>query len=204
MMVFGEGTVSVQPDQAVIMIGASTENRELRKAQAENAEIIKNVQNAVQGLGISQDQMRTSEYSIYPQYDYIDGKQQFRGYRVDHLLNITVRDTSKVGSVVDTAVTNGANTIRNIFFSLSNPSKFYQESLKEAVQDALSKAVTIASSLNVQLIKTPISINEKHETRPSATPFEPFQSVKVATTTPIEPGKLEVRSTIQAVFQYYL
>lgn len=203
LKVLGEGTISVQPDSSDIIIGVSTENQELRRAQTENAEKIKNVQEALKSIGILQEQMRTTEYSIYPQYDYVDGKQIFRGYKVDHHLNITVMDLSKVGLVVDTAVANGANTIRNIVFSIADQSASYQNALTLSIQDAITKANTIANGLKVQLIKTPISITEISNIQTS--PPIPFQaySVKAAATTPIEPGKLEVRASILAVFQYY-
>ncbi|MFB6465855.1 SIMPL domain-containing protein [Cytobacillus sp. Hz8] len=203
MKVIGEGIVNAQPDEANIILGVSTEHRELKKAQSDNAEIIQKVQTALQKIGITADDIRTTEYSIYPQYDYVDNKQIFRGYKVDHLLNITVSDIQNVGAVVDTAVTNGANTIRNIEFSLSNPDAFYKRALTLAMNNALDKAETLAGSLNIQLIKTPLSISEIMETKPIPIPFATFQNVKAATTTPIAPGKLQVRSMIQAIFCYY-
>jgi uncharacterized protein YggE len=62
---------------------------------------------------------------------------------------------SKVGTIVDIAVKNGANQLNNINFGLSEEKEqeFKQQALAEASKNAKAKAETIAQSLDVKLGK---------------------------------------------------
>ncbi|MFY2156222.1 SIMPL domain-containing protein [Cytobacillus firmus] len=158
--VSGEGKIAVQPDQASIKLGVLTEDQELQKAQEQNAAAISNVKKALNAIGITDKQIQTSDFSIFPQYDFVDGKQIFRGYKVEHILNITADEIENTGLAVDTAVESGANTVRGITFEIENQQEWYQQALSMAVMDAYRKAETIAASLRVQLISTPVSVSE--------------------------------------------
>lgn len=201
--VTGEGTISVQPDQADITIGVITENIELKVAQSENTQITSNVIQSLTNIGISNENIKTVDYSIYPLYDYIDGKQTFKGYKVEHRLNVTVNDISKVGLVVDTAVDSGANSISNISFSVTNPNIPYQQALALALNHATQKAMTIANTYQVQLRQPPILITEGIQTQLVPVPYTDSPAVKGVATTPIEPGQLEIKANVTVVYAFY-
>ncbi|MDZ5471041.1 SIMPL domain-containing protein (plasmid) [Bacillus sp. 31A1R] len=202
--VTGEGILSVQPDKAEITVGVITENMELVEAQSENSQITTQVIGSLKGLNIAGEDIQTVDYSIFPLYDYIDGKQTFKGYKVEHRLLVTVRDISKVGLVVDTAVRNGANSISNIRFSVTDSNSLYQQALALALNNAFEKASTIANTIQVRLVYTPILVIEGTSPQKEPIPFAESQFVKGASTTPIEPGSLEIKSTVTAVYIYYV
>lgn len=197
--VVGEGRITVQPDVATITLGVETENVELQKAQSENALIISEVIQALTNMGITKENIQTMNFTIFPIYDFVDGQQSFRGYRVEHMLRVTVDDISKVGMLVDAAVQAGANRFSNISFSVSNPTKFYREALEMAVNDATEKAQVIATSLNLTLNSTPVKIIEEKTRLEGPIPFMESQMVKSATTE-IEPGKQEIKALVTAIF----
>ncbi|MCM3704568.1 MULTISPECIES: SIMPL domain-containing protein [Cytobacillus] len=203
LRVSGEGKLAVQPDQANIKLGVITEDQELQKAQEQNAAAISNVKKALNAIGITDKQIQTSDFSIFPQYDFVDGKQIFRGYKVEHILDITVNEIENTGLVVDTAVDSGANTVRGITFETENSQELYQKALGLAVLDAIRKAETIASSLRVQLISTPVSVSEGTLGLVQPVSFESSTFVKSAVSTPIQPGTIEIESHITAEFIYY-
>ncbi|MGG0716532.1 SIMPL domain-containing protein [Robertmurraya massiliosenegalensis] len=197
--VIGEGSVTVQPDRASIKLGVEIEDKELRKAQSENAEKISAIIDALHQIGISAEQIQTDNFTIYPMYDYVDGKQVFRGYRVEHLLQITVSEIGNVGLVVDTAVEHGANRVSNISFQVSNPSEVYQIALRKAVEDAIQKAQTIANTLNINIVPTPKNITEEKTAVRAPAPLYEVQMVKAASTE-IEPGTQDLRAVVSAIF----
>ncbi|MGA5690256.1 SIMPL domain-containing protein [Cytobacillus pseudoceanisediminis] len=203
LRVSGEGKLAVQPDQANIKLGVLTEGKELMKAQEQNAAAISNVKKAINAIGITDQQIQTSDFTIFPQYDFVDGKQIFRGYRVEHILGITVDEIENTGLVVDTAVDNGANTIRGIHFETENHSELYRQALSLAVMDAYKKAETIASALRVQLISTPLSVAERTLGMEQPVSFQSSTFVKSAVSTPIQPGTIDIVSQITAEFTYY-
>lgn len=198
--VVGEGNITMQPDMATITLGAETEKKELQGAQAENAHIISNIIQALTSLGIERENIQTVNFTIFPIYDFVDGQQSFRAYRVEHMLQVTVTDISKVGMLVDAAVQAGANRFSNISFNISNPAKAYREALKRALKDAIEKAQTIATSLNISLNPTPLKIVEEKIQFADPVPYMGSAMVKSATTE-MEPGQQEVQAFITAIFQ---
>ncbi|RBP89434.1 hypothetical protein DFO70_11183 [Cytobacillus firmus] len=203
LRVSGEGKLAVQPDQANIKLGVLTEDKELLQAQKQNAAAISSVKKALNAIGITDQQIQTSDFTIFPQYDFVDGKQIFRGYRVEHILGITVDEIENTGLIVDTAVNNGANTIRGIHFEAENQSELYQQALSLAVMDAYKKAETIASALRVQLISTPLSVAEGTLGMEQPVSLQSSTFVKSAVSTPIQPGTIDIESQITAEFTYY-
>lgn len=202
MRIIGEGSISVQPDIADITLGASTEGQSLTKAQQENATIISQIKNALQKIGIHEKDIRTLDYTNYPQYDYVDGQQIFRGYKVDHVLLIRVKEMNLAGLVVDTAVRNGANIVTGITFHTSRYNEFYQQALSLAIINAWQKAVTIANTLKVQLATVPISVVENLNRQQIPIPFQSKAVFKSETITPIQPGSMNIESNVIVEYPY--
>lgn len=201
--VAGEGILAVQPDQAEVSLGVSSEGMELQKVQQENGTAITKIIQAVQNEGVKAEDIQTIEYSIYPVYDFVNNVQTLRGYKVNHILNIPVTDIQNVGLVVDIAVSNGANTVSNISFSISNRAIVYQQALAMAVENAILKASTIAQKLQIRLITPPFQIIEN--TQGNGLPPSPYgDMVKSAATTPVSPGTLDVKAAITARFSFGL
>lgn len=168
-------------------------------AQEENAKITQDVINSLRALGIPLKNIQTENYSIRPNYDYINGKQVFRGYEVINNLKILISNVNNVGVVIDTAVSNGANSLTGIIFIVSDETKYYYEALRRALQDAQNKARVVADQLKVKLNIIPIQINEQNET--TSTPL--VMTLKsTSNTTPIEAGENIINADIEAIFTY--
>ncbi|ADU29276.1 SIMPL domain-containing protein [Evansella cellulosilytica] len=197
--VHGEGKVTSPPDTVTITLGAVTESPSLREAQLENSNRVSAVIELLINLGISESDIQTIEYRVNPQYDFIDGKQTFRGYQVGHLLNIILKDVTMAGRITDDAVAAGANTIRSIDFSIQNASSLYEEALIRAVEDGKTKAASIASSLHVNLHAAPEKIEEIIQ--PDIIPFRTM-NLTAAEGDPLQPGSLEIMASVEMTFTY--
>ena len=123
LKVFGGGIVNAKPDKAEIAIGVITENKQLELAQKENAKITQQVIDSIKSMGVLEKDIQTKNYNIRTKYDYIDGKQEFRGYEVTNYLKVVVRNINDVGERIHTAVKNGANNVENISFIVSDKIK---------------------------------------------------------------------------------
>lgn len=201
--VTGEGIISIRPDQAEITLGVSTEDANLSKALEINANKIGAIIQTLYNLGMKENEIQTSHYSISPQYDYIDGKQTFRNYRVEHLLHLTVKDIQKVGMIVDGAVTSGANEISAIQFSSSQYHHYYEQALSKAVINAIQKANTIAQTIKVQLSQPPKSITELPLPINGPIPFQSHVLMKSESATSVQPGTMDISSQVEVVFNYF-
>ncbi len=160
MTVEGKGQITVKPDQAKLTIGVVTENPQVQIAQQENAMISKRVIEALKQIGIEENAIKTSIYSVQPRYDYVDGRSILKGYEVEHQLEVTVKDLSKVGTVYDVAIKNGANRSGGVQFSVTNPDAYYREALKRAVHNARENAEGLAQTIGATLTTIPIKIVE--------------------------------------------
>ena len=92
LQVSGSETLQAAPDQATITLGVITEDQDPQQAQQANSQSISQVITALQSIGISDEQLKTSEYRIDPQYDYIDGKEMFKNYKVHYIIQVQTTD----------------------------------------------------------------------------------------------------------------
>lgn len=199
MKVNGSASVKAEPTMAIASLGVVTENMSLEEAQRENALKTTSVINSLYSLNIPRKDISTASFDIQPQYDYIEGKQEFRGYRVTNILSIIIRDLSMVGEVIDTATANGANRVDNISFSVEDPSLYYNKALSLAVKSASEKARELANAFGVRLDPVPVKISEVS----SSTIAEASPSVKLmAAPTPILPGQIDITAQIEVIFEY--
>lgn len=202
LWVTGTGSVEVQPDIAYLRLGVVTEDKSLEIAQKRNAETIGAVIQSLITAGIAERHIQTAEYYIFPEYDYEDGKQNFRGYRVTHLLKVKVENIGDVGSVIDLAVSQGANRVSDIRFDVSNKSEVEQEALRRSIADAQKKAQTIAQAIQVQLHPTPVKVIESGVESVDIPISYGKAVVASSSSTPVQPGETEMTATIQAKFFY--
>ena len=200
MTVTGIGNLSVAPDTVQIQLEVSTENKELNQAQQENAYVMNQVIESLLELGIGRENIKTISYNIIPQYDYIEGKQLFRGYEVTNAITVKITNIEQVGNVIDVAVQNGVNRVSNIHFTVENEELEYQKALSLALKNALAKAQTMAETMQLQLDPTPIKIVE--ELRGEPVVFRIFAAKEMSVSTPIEPGQITITATVKVQFQY--
>lgn len=147
----GEGVVTSRPDIARMQIGVMTEARDVVEAQRQNTEKTNAIIDSFSSFGIEEKDIKTSNYQIYPRYDYNDGRQILRGYQITQTVSIKIRDLSKVGDVLARAGQLGANQVDGITFDIDDPAQLEREAREKAILDAGEKAKALARSLGVRL-----------------------------------------------------
>lgn len=200
MTVTGNASLPFEPDKVTIQLGVVTENEQLSQAQQENAFKMNQVIESLLQLGIPRENIQTTAYNINPVYDYIDGKQEFRGYQVSNTITVQMTNIDQVGKVIDVAVLNDVNQVSNIQFSIEDKQVPYQQALSAALKNAVVKAQTIAETLEVNYDPIPTKIIERINGSP--TTYKTFTAMENGNTTPIEPGQIIVNATVEAQFQY--
>lgn len=198
MKLNGIGTVKAIPDIATVDLGIVTENVNLEAAQKENAVKSNAVINKLYELGISRENVKTASYDIEPVYDYIDGKQIFKTYRVTNTLSVIITDLMMVGKIIDSATSLGVNRVNNINFTVADKSIYYNRALDLAVKDASKKAFIVANSIGVEINSVPCYIVEEMPTAPVEYPMFKMSSEA----TPILPGQINITAKVEAIFNY--
>ena len=195
----GQGMVQAEPDIAIINMGIVVKDKNPETAQTQNSLLTQQVINALLQKNVSKEDIKTVSYSIYPEYDFIEGQQVLSGYNVTHILEVKVRNLSDVGEIIDTATQNGVNQINGVEFTVEDSKYYYGKALKLAVRDAGAKAQTIATTMKVTLDPIPCSIVEQST---SFTPLADQSTMKLTATATVVPGKIEIKATVEAEFQY--
>ncbi len=156
LTVTGNGTVTVDPDQARVRIGVETEAPAARDAQLEANRIANAILGAMRDLGIRPEAVQTSRLILSPVYDRPSPSQERReprvvGYRATNTVSVELRDLTRIGPVLDAAIEAGANRIEGVEFGLQDDGEARRGALVAAVEDARTKAETITRALEVPL-----------------------------------------------------
>ncbi len=151
--VTGTGTVNLTPDVAYINIGVHTEMDTAADAVAANNNQTQQVITALSQAGVAAKDIRTSNFSIYPntQYDPQTNQKIKTTYVVDNTVNVTVHDISKLGDLLDATVKAGANSVNSIQFDVADKTQAIKQARDAAVQDARTQAGELASAAGVSL-----------------------------------------------------
>ncbi len=197
----GEATITAKPDRAQITIGVVTRAATAQAASAQNAtETTQVIDSIKRSLGSNGD-IKTTGYSISPQYDYSNGHApKLTGYEASNSVLVTDNDLSTLGGVIDAATSSGANSVNGISFTLRDETPVKEKALVEATNRAKVNAETIAHALNLHvtgvLQAEPV---EMPSFRPVPVAMAAMQAK--AAPTPIEAGSLDVTARVTVVLQ---
>jgi hypothetical protein len=148
----GSGQVYIVPDVAYINVGVRVDADEVSAALTANNVQANAIADALQALGVEKSDIQTSNFNVYPMQDYgPDGQVSRNYYVVENTVYITVRDLSKMGELLDTVVSSGANTINGISFDVVDKEAAQAQARDMAIADAKAEAEAIASAAGVKL-----------------------------------------------------
>ena len=168
--IMGEGKVTAIPDIALVSLGLSTQKAKVSDAQTENSKAINSLIDKLKALGIAKEDIQTTDYSIYPNYDYSNGKQTLTGYTVSQNVQVKIRQTDKVDDVLKIAGDLNLNQIGGLTFTIDNPESYKQQARIKALENAKAKADALAQIMNVKLGKV-ISFSESGSGIPTPYPM---------------------------------
>ena len=164
LSVSGSGEALLAPDIAYIYVGVHTENSTAATAVEENTSQTQELVKAIRDFGIDEKDIRTTNFSIYPmdRFDPATGLPSGeKVYAVDNTVYVTVRDLTKLGDLLDTAVQAGANNINSVQFDVAEKDEALKQARADAVKDAESQAQSLAQAAELSLGEIQsISFNE--------------------------------------------
>jgi len=202
VVVAGEATIQAQPDTAVVVVAVVTQSQSALGAQQDNANKSDAVIRAVKASGGEGAEVKTSGYSLQPQYTYRENQPPLiKSYEARNAVTITLSDLSKVGTVIDAASQAGANNVETLSFTLRHDRPARDQALAEATRAAVEKAQVIAQALGGHVTRI-IRVEEQGAMpvpRPVQYPTAGVVARVETAPTPIEIGALEIRSQVQLI-----
>ena len=175
--VSGKGEVVVKPDISTVSFGVTVENLDVAKAQTEAATKMNNIIDTLKKSGIDEKDIKTTNYSIYPRYDYAkvgmmypSGRQVLSAYVISQNVEVKIRDISKAGDILSEVGKLGVTDVSGLNFSLDKSEAKQDEARNLAIEDAKAQAKVLAKSLGVKLVRI-TSFSENN--------YAPYYSAKV-------------------------
>ncbi|MBU6500882.1 MAG: SIMPL domain-containing protein [Patescibacteria group bacterium] len=164
--VSGEGKVVAIPDVAEFSFTVTTEGgTDVASLQTTNTDKVNKAIDFVKSQGVADKDIKTSYYNINPRYQTYQCQNpivygsngsapsvqpcppaSIVGYTVTQSVDVKVRDFSKTGAIMSGVVTNGANQIGALSFSIDDPTKVRSEARAQAIAKARAEAQNIAQA----------------------------------------------------------
>lgn len=203
--VSGTAKMSVKPDIARMNVGVLSTGKTVAETQKQNTDKMNAITSAIKGFGVKDDDIQTSNYNIYPQYDWTDGKQILRGYQVSQNLSIKIRDLEKIGDILAKAGELGSNQIGGISFEVDDTVALQKQARDKAIVDAKEKAQALAKSLGMQLGKV-VSFSEDSGSYPTPMYYNSYEKVSMdsagsAPAPDVQSGSLDVSKSVSITFE---
>lgn len=201
IVVPGVGRLTVQPDVATIRLGVAITRPTASAARDSAAETMAAILEAVAKAGVDRRDLRTSLVGLGPITDYsAERGPQVTGYQLTNTVEVTVRDLSAAGAVIDAGLSAGASSLDGLAFRLDDPTAAEAEARAAAVDDARIRATTLAKAAGVT-VGPVIGVLEGERPAPI---FEyggvARLALKAAADTPIEAGTQEIAISVVVTF----
>ncbi len=203
----GEGKVSVTPDIAIVTLGIQETGSSLKTVQNSVNVKSKSLTEALKKLGVSENDIKTTSYNVYPQYDYSSSTQRITGYQVSTNYKVTVKDFDKVNDILVSATGAGANIVGNVSFDINDSTKLEKtnEARELAVKNAKEKAEGLAKAAGIGLGNI-LNVSENQSSsnaiRTMAIPAAGGGDMAKANIQPdIQPGQTEINVTVSLSYE---
>lgn len=200
LSVVGEGKVDVVPDSATVDAGITVSNALAVEEVRGKIDTVHNaLVDALTRLGIKKEDIKTSNYSINPNYNY-ETTQKISGYNGSATVTVKVRDISKLPDVIVDATKAGANQVSKETYSVDSPEKYREKARNIAIANAKDQAQKLSQSLGIKLGK----ITNIVESAPNNPPIYSTRALSVsseALKADFQPGSETITSTVTLYFE---
>lgn len=200
LSVSAEGLSEGRPDMAIINLGVTTEGQTAAAALAENARRMTALNAALRRAGVAERDIQTSNVSVYPQQQYVEGQQpRITGYQANNTVTAKVRAIDNTGRVIDAAVAAGGNTVNGVSFTYADPDRELDAARRDAIAEARRRAELYANALDMRVVRIVAVQEGGGYSPPMPMPMERMAAQDAST--PISPGQIETRVSVSVTFE---
>ena len=210
LTVSASGTVTAQPDMAVISFGVETSGKSLTDVHRKNSAVMQRVIDRLRGLKIEKERIQTTSFTVTPQYRQA-GKPntessmmtpEIIGYSVSNQLAVEVQELDKVATIIDESLASGANHFHGLHWVLRDEQPKRLSALQTAAGKAREKATALSQALKVKLVRV-LNVSEGgHTVYPTPYMGRAMASMESAVAdVPVSSGELKVEATVTLTYE---
>jgi uncharacterized protein len=193
----GSATVPAKPDAATVALTVSAEAEAAEDAFRQVAERSQELERVYDGLAIASAQRTTEGVSVQPVYDYVDNRQQLRGYRASARTVIRVAEAEVVAGLLQQAVSRAGAQLEGPWWTVDPENPARLEACRRAATLAKARAEAYAGALGMRLGALQ-SIVEPGAIVPGPPPRIAFAAVEEI---PVSPGEQAVTASVELTFE---
>ncbi|MDP3941059.1 MAG: SIMPL domain-containing protein [bacterium] len=202
--VTGAGEATGIPDTALLSFGVTKQATTVQQAQNEVNTVANKITQDLKNLGVKIKNIKTTNYSVNPNYDFSTGKQTVNGYTVSQNMEVRLQPIEQANKAIDVATADGANVVGGVTFVLDDATqdRLEQQARKDAIDKAKKKAQETAQLAGIRLGKI-INVTESTNDFPRPVYAMETKALPLGGGEPTEvtPGENTVRITISLSYQ---
>jgi hypothetical protein len=202
--VSGRGEVYGTPDTLQMTFGVTVLRPTVQRAVDDAAELADGLITSLEGSGVASEDIQTSNYSIYPEYDWRNDERTLLGYRVSNNVVAKIRDIDAAGSVIDDAVAEVGDEIQisGVSFSIEDDAELIAAARDAAWADARAKAEQLAALAGLDLGKAVMIAESVSSVAPVPVYYADYaeEMAGAGVSTPIEAGEQQVAVNLEVRF----
>jgi uncharacterized protein len=198
LTVRGTASVPAEPDEATVAITLSALRATPDDAYRVVAERAQAFASLCDELGIERAQRSTAGLTVQAEFEFVEGRNEPRGYRATSRTHVRVRDASLVARLLEQAVARAEAHVEGPWWSVDQDNPARLEACRRAAAAARGKAEAYAEALGVQLAALQ-TVSE-----PAAVGVGPvargIQSFDAVAPIPVEPGEQLVSAAVELTY----
>lgn len=154
--VVGRAEIEAQADMATVQMAVVHTAAEVTTARDRVGEVVGRFLSLVDELGIDREDVTTSGVRVVPEYRRqrtaaSASQPELIGYRVSRDLVVELHDLERLGTLVERALSLGANQASPPSFGVSNEDELQLQALERAAENARARAKVLADTLGAAL-----------------------------------------------------
>lgn len=176
--VTGKGKLAVKPDLIELTLSIKDIKKEYDELLKRSSSATNEVKELLEKIGFERKNIKTKSFDINIEYDNYRDKndkwvEEFKGYSFIHKMKIEFEANNKMlGRVLYTLSKSTSYPLFSISYTVSNPEKYKNKLLENAINNSKEKAIVLANASGVKLGNI-LSIDYSwSELRISSSPFE--------------------------------
>lgn len=148
----GSARVSGAPDWVVISFNLASHNYEYAKSMDKLAIQTDSLRQELASVGLDQESLKTSQFNIGTDFDWINNSHIFKGYKATHDLRIEFPfEKNYLNEVLRVLSRTQSRASFKISFEIKDPEPLRQQAIAGAVKNSREKAQVLAQASGVTL-----------------------------------------------------
>ncbi|XEI31565.1 SIMPL domain-containing protein [Aeromonas veronii] len=154
LVVSGYAEQKTEPDMLTLNVAVSALDKQGLKAKQQVDTKVAAFFSQLEGLGIKRSDVEAGNLMVSPEYQYGENnKTVLLGYRAQRQLAVKLYQLDKLSPLMDTALKAGLESVSQIEYGLKSPQVIKEQARLNAVEDAKTKAESLAKAFGMKLGK---------------------------------------------------